>query len=199
MATVTKTPSNTWKAVIRKSGWPTTIKTFRTKRDAADWARRTEDEMVRGVFIDRADSDRLLLKRALDRYVREVSPTKRATTSEAERKRAKPLKAQLGNYSLGAITPDRVAEYRDLRLEEGKSPSTVRLELALLSHLFTIAINEWRVGLVYNPVANIRKPAPAKGRDRRLGAKEQIKLPRLATSTQIQCSAGLRGLRSLPA
>ena len=47
MATITKTPSNTWKAIIRKRGWPTTIKTFRTKRDDQDWARRTEDEMVR--------------------------------------------------------------------------------------------------------------------------------------------------------
>ena len=34
MATISKTPSNTWKALIRKRGWPTTIKTFRTKRDA---------------------------------------------------------------------------------------------------------------------------------------------------------------------
>ena len=49
VATITKTPSNTWKAVIRKRGWPVTIKTFPTKRDAADWARSTEDEMVRGV------------------------------------------------------------------------------------------------------------------------------------------------------
>jgi hypothetical protein len=49
MATIVKTPSGTWKAVIRKIGWPTTAKTFRTKRDAEDWARRTEDEMVRGV------------------------------------------------------------------------------------------------------------------------------------------------------
>ena len=56
MATVTKTPSGTWKGIIRKVGWPTTSKTFRTKRDADDWARRTEDEMVRGVFIQRAKS-----------------------------------------------------------------------------------------------------------------------------------------------
>jgi hypothetical protein len=41
VATITKTPSNTWKAVVRKRGWPVTIKTFRTKRDAADWARST--------------------------------------------------------------------------------------------------------------------------------------------------------------
>lgn len=65
------------------------------------------------------------------------------------------------------------SEYRDERLEAGKSASTVRLELSLLSHLFTIAIKEWRVGLFYNPVANIRKPAPAKGRNRRLTADEE--------------------------
>ena len=176
MATITKTPSNTWKAMIRKRGWPTTIKTFRTKRDAQDWARRTEDEMVRGVYIDRAGSDRLLLRHALDRYLREVSSTKRATTSYAERHKAKALKESLGDYSLAAITPDLVAQYRDERLEAGKSNNTVRLELALLSHLFTIAIKEWRVGLFYNPVANIRKPSPGKGRDRRLTTDEEITL-----------------------
>jgi len=68
MATISKTPSKTWKAIIRKRGWPATIKTFRTKRDAEDWARRTGDEMVRGVYINRADADRLLLKQALDQH-----------------------------------------------------------------------------------------------------------------------------------
>ena len=58
MAALTKTPSGTWKATIRRVGWPTSAKTFRTKRDAEDWARRTEDEMVRGVFIQRAPSEK---------------------------------------------------------------------------------------------------------------------------------------------
>jgi hypothetical protein len=68
MATLVKTPSGTWKAVIRKSGWPAETKTFRTKRDAEDWSRRTEDEMVRGVFIQRGASERLNFGAALDRY-----------------------------------------------------------------------------------------------------------------------------------
>ena len=173
MATITKTPSNTWKAIIRKRGWPATIKTFRTKRDAADWARRTEDEMVRGVYINRAGAEKLLLEKALDRYLSEVSSSKRKSTAYAESQKAKSLKKKFGAYSLAAITPDLVAEYRDERLAAGKSASTVRLELALLSHLFTIAIKEWRVGLFYNPVGNIRKPTPAPGRDRRLGADEE--------------------------
>ena len=69
MATLVKTSSGTWKAVIRKTGWPTTSKTFRLKRDAEDWARRTEDEIVRGVYIKRSSSERLTIEEALKRYL----------------------------------------------------------------------------------------------------------------------------------
>lgn len=41
--------------MVRESAWPTASKTFRSKRDAADWSRRTEDEMVRGVCSDPAN------------------------------------------------------------------------------------------------------------------------------------------------
>jgi hypothetical protein len=68
MATIVKTSSGTWKALIRKTGWPATAKTFRTKRDAEDWARRTEDEMVRGVYIQRAPAERMTVEAALTRY-----------------------------------------------------------------------------------------------------------------------------------
>jgi integrase len=176
MATVTKTPSGTWKAIIRKVGWPTTSKTFRTQRDAMDWSRRTEDEMVRGVYIQRGPSERLILNDALDRYLREVTPTKKPFTQRGEISKAKQLKAELGKYSLAAITPDLVAEYRDKRLGEGKKNNTVRLELALLGHLFTVAIQEWRIGLAINPVASIRKPSPGAGRKRRLSPEEETKL-----------------------
>lgn len=54
----------------------------------------------------------------------------------------------------------------------------MRLELALLSHLYTVGIKEWRTGLIYNPVANIRKPAPHRGRDRRLSKDEEQKVLR---------------------
>lgn len=79
----------------------------------------------------------------------------------------------LGKYSLAAVTPDVVARYRDDRLASGRSANTVRLELALLSHMYTTAIREWRVGVTYNPVAQIRKPPPGAGRRRRLSRREE--------------------------
>ena len=173
MATIVRTPSNTWKAVVRKQGWPTAAKTFRTKRDAEDWARRTEDEIVRGVYIQRSPSERMTLAAALDRYLAEVTPSKKPSTQAGEQKKAKTLRDALGAYSLAALSSDIVARFRDERLAKGKTSNTVRLELALLGHLFTIAIKEWRLGLVQNPVANIRKPSPGQGRDRRLAGKEE--------------------------
>jgi len=195
MATLVKTPSGTWKAVIRKTGWPTTAKTFRTKRDAEDWARRTEDEMVRGVYIQRGPSERTSVEQALQRYLAEVSPTKRPASAESDARHARPLIAHLGKYSLAALSPELIAKFRDERLAgadrkdaKGKpapkprSPNTVRLDLALLGHLFNVAIKEWGIGLTYNPVQSIRRPAPSPGRDRRLSAEEEARLLGLVDS-----------------
>ncbi|WP_225181507.1 hypothetical protein [Pectobacterium aroidearum] len=57
------------------------FKTFRLKRDAEDWARPTEDEIVRGVYIKRSSSERLTIEQVLTRYLSEVSPTKRTATA----------------------------------------------------------------------------------------------------------------------
>lgn len=186
MATLVKTDSGTWKAVIRKTGWPTSIKTFRLKKDAEDWARRTEDEMMRGTFIQRSSSERLTFEKAIQRYLSEVTPTKRPLTQYAERKRSTQLLSFFGKYSLASITSELVAEFRDIRLagedrmKDGKpqprAANTVRLELALLGHLFTIAIKEWGLGLTFNPVMNIRRPAPGPGRNRRLTSEEENRL-----------------------
>ena len=176
MATITQTPSGTWKALVRRQGWPAQIKTFRTKRDCQDWARRIEDEIIRGVYIQRSTNERILIKEALDRYIDEVSITKKASTYKNEKISASNINSKLGIYSLVGITPSMVAKYRDKRLNEGKSNNTVRIELALLSHLYTIAIKEWGMGLTYNPVSNIRKPSPGKGRERRLVDGEENRL-----------------------
>ncbi|WP_041931276.1 site-specific integrase [Pseudomonas brassicacearum] len=207
MATIVKTPAGTWKAVIRKTGWPTNAKTFRTKRDAEDWSRRTEDEMVRGVYIQRSGSERLTLEKALQQYLREVSPTKKPTTQRAEATKAQQLIRHLGKYSLAALSSEVIANYRDTRLgsltNRGNptSNNTVRLELALLSHLFTVAIQEWGLGLTFNPVLNIRKPSPGEGRDRRLSPEEERRLlaavnnhsnPMLGWIVRIALETGMR-------
>ncbi|MGX2041500.1 site-specific integrase [Methylocaldum sp. MU1018] len=141
--------------------------------------------MVLGIHIQRAPAERMTVQAALQRYLSEVTPTKRPSTQAAERRRAAILIEKLGKYSLIALTPEIVAQHRDNRLagdfgDNGeripRSNNTVRLELALLGHMFTVAIKEWGLGLTYNPVLNIRRPAPGPGRNRRLSADKEKRL-----------------------
>lgn len=113
---------------------------------------------------------------ALDRYVKEVVPTKKPGSQRRDISRAEFLKSKLGQYSLAALNAELIAEFRDERLAEGRANNTVRLELALLSHMYTIAIKEWSLGIVANPVLNIRKPSPGQGRNRRLNGDEEVRL-----------------------
>lgn len=145
--------------------------------------------MVRGMYIQRAPAERMTVEDALKRYLAEVTPTKRPMTQISERLHSKPLIQHLGKYSLAALTTEIVAQYRDIRLagedrkdKDGKQKSqpraanTVRLDLALLGHMFTVAIKEWGLGLPFNPVLNIRKPSPGPGRNRRLSVDEEKRL-----------------------
>ena len=113
----------------------------------------------------RAPAERMTFEKAIQRYIVEVTPTKRPETQTRESKRAQPLTSFFGRYSLAGITPDLVAQYRDMRLagedrknEDGKAipraANTVRLELALLGHLFTVAVKEWGLGLIYRRTKN---------------------------------------------
>jgi integrase len=73
--------------------------------------------------------------------------------------------------SIGKITGEVIAQYRDARLKE-VSQNTVRLELAFLSVVFEQCRKEWGLA-VSNPVKQIRMPKPGKPRQRRLEAGEE--------------------------
>lgn len=158
--------------------------------------------MRRGAFIRREPAERITISDALNRYLREVVPTKRASTQSGNRSQAEHLRRFFGDYALAAVMPDLVAAYRDKRrLEEHRAANTVRVELALLSHVFEMAIKEWRLGLSINPVRAIRWPAPGQGRDRRLSAAEEAKLleacdshsnPMLGWMVRLALSTGMR-------
>ena len=69
-----------------------------------------------------------------------------------------------------------MAAYRDERIQAGKSPSTIRNEINIISHVFNIAKREWGLEGLRNPVENVRKPKQHKGRDRRLEDGEEKRL-----------------------
>jgi integrase len=106
----------------------------------------------------------------LERYVAEVTPTKKGESQERYRA-AQLMKTKLGDLFMDKINGEVVAKYRDQRLIE-VSNNTVRLELAFLSVVFEQSRKEWGLA-VSNPVRQIRMPKPGKPRTRRLETGEE--------------------------
>ncbi len=177
-----------WQVQIQKRGFPSQTRTFRTKAEAQSWAAVIESEMARGVWQDRSEIESTLLDEALERYAREILPGKKGRTSEMsllKQWRNRPV----AKMFLASIRGKDIAEaIRDMQ-EEGKGANTVRLHLALLSHLFNVARREWGMEALGNPVELVRRPKLPRGRDRRLLEGEESRLLEACRSTSAELAA----------
>jgi integrase len=173
--TITKRGTSQYLARIRLTGYPTFSKTFSTRRAAMAWAVGHEKAILENGDDALKRESKLTLSAAFTRYGQEVTPQKKGKANELsyiKRWQLNPIVA----LPLAKIRGADVARYRDARLAEGKSGNTIRLELALLSHVYEVARKDWGMETLINPVKAIRKPKVARGRDRRLHPGEEAKL-----------------------
>lgn len=173
MATIRKAKSGWWQAIVRRKGHPIQSKTYEAKRDAEEWARDIETRMDRGVFVDRSEAEATTLHEALERYEREVTVKKDGAGQERVRIRSW-KNDPLAKCSLASLRGADFAKWRDDRLEN-VSPSTVQKDLAVISHLFTVAIKDWGLA-VTNPIASIKVPTEDNSRIRRFEDDEEERL-----------------------
>lgn len=201
MATVqrrtNKDGSYSYKVEVRKKGFPPQRATFKRKTDANKWARQTESAIEEGRYFKTTEARKHTLSDAINRYKKSVLPEKKDS-----RKQGAQLdwwRDNLGAYTLADITPALLGEARD-DLAKTRSPATVVRYLAALSHVFTIAVNEWG-WLEDNPIRKVRKPKEPKGRNRYLTEDEIPALleacnnssnPYLHTIVVLALSTGMR-------
>ena len=170
MPTIRKKGDRQWHAQIRKRGYPAQTKTFTTRADAEKWATIIESEMERGVFVSRTEAEGTLLREVVERYRREVLPTKRGKATDESR--LKTLLAHFGDYKLASITSTSVAKFRDERLKCVGAQSVIH-EINLLSRVLKAAMLDWGIALPAGlPTAQVRKPSKPRGRDRRVSQAE---------------------------
>ncbi len=124
----------------------------------------------------------------LSRYLAEVVPYKPKDAKNVKRHLMR-WKKELGAFKITKMHPSHIARVRDQLLNEktlrGKkrSSSTVVRYLSSLSHLFSIAVNEWG-WIKNNPVFSIKKPKNATGRLRYLSKEEMFILLKQCKSSR---------------
>lgn len=169
---------NKWQARIQRIDGPHLTKSFENIADAKKWARKIEREYDQGHY----DSHRsqMLLSDAITKYAVEISPHKKRYQIEIYRLRAW-KKQEFSKLPLNKITTQYLALWRNQMIDNGFKANTIRLHLAVLSHLFNIARTEWGFENLKNPVLNLTKPKCIPKRIHRISDKD---ISLLVTNTE---------------
>ena len=181
-----------YRVKVRLKGKPTQSATFARLTDAKKWAAATETAIREGRHFTKAEAKRHTLVDLIDRYTRDVLPTKREGKKQTGQLQW--WKAQLGAYTLADVTPALIVECRDRLADDPQkpgvdrlSPATINRYLATLSHAFTIAVKEWG-WLEDSPMRRVTKGKESRGRVRFLSDDER---GRLLAACQVSSNAAL--------
>lgn len=120
-----------WRAQVRRRNHKPETRTFRTKREADEWARGLEARMDAGAVPKSA----ALLKVAdlIDDYRRMRDEGGRAIEPTTNTHyMLEHLRDDLGHESVTALTPARLVQWASARKAEGAGPYTINMELAAL-------------------------------------------------------------------
>ena len=173
-----KDGTSSYRVQIRKKGHPPVRATFARLTDAKRWATQTEAAIAEGRYFKTLEAQKHTFGEMVDRYSRDVLPQRKDSYERA--RHLKRWKEELGELALADVTPAKIAEVRDKMLSEKtpntgvlRKPATVNRYLAALSHVFTLAVNEWG-WLEDSPMRKVKKPKEPCGRVRFLSEDETI-------------------------
>jgi len=188
-----------YRVKVRLKGYPTQTATFARLTDARRWVQETETAIRDGRHFKTAESKRHALADLVGRYLDDVLPAYKPKEIYNRRKALCLWCDQIGDRLLSDVTPQLIVECRD-RLGRDRAPATVVRYMGILSHAFTVAVNEWG-WLDDTPMRKVKKPAMPRGRVRFLDDDERRRLldaclvsesPHLYPTVVLALSTGVR-------
>jgi len=161
-----------WRAEVARRGVRMS-KVFPTKAQAQSWATKIEADILAGTLKPGSD---MTVKQAIDRYLREVAPSRRGGVYEKRRLLAlHRLCPWLVELRVSEVTSDHMARWRDERRKAVSDSSVVR-ESADLRTLWRHC-RSWRV-METDPFKELPMPKKGHARARRTNAQEIKRLLR---------------------
>ena len=160
---------------VRRKHGQRLYRTFDLKSDAQCFAKEAELQIQQNRFRDISEASKTTLKIVLHRYLREIIKNK----ADKKRERSKYnviLRHGVCNKILTELRTSDFAKYRDERIEQGMSNSTINRELSAIRVAIQTSIDEWDCWLPENPVKSSIKVSENPARERRLNAGEYEKL-----------------------
>ena len=169
--------SLSYRVKVRLKGHPVATGTFQRLTDAKRWAQSTEAAIREGRYFKTAEAKRHTLGDLVDRYIKEVIPTKPKNASNIKQ-HLDWWETKLGSYALSDVTPALIVKYRNdllatkTRRGTKMANGTVVRYMASLSHAFSLAVKDWQ-WIDDSPLRKVTKPKEPRGRERFLSDAER--------------------------
>ena len=162
-------------ALVRRKGFKTVVKSFRTKSEAKKWGRAIERELDLGNYNDFSEAQRLTLADLFTRYLRENKHKKIKSWRMHEFRIGILLKDTISDTNLLRLSSKHLSEFKDRKRKE-VGPSTYNKYLSLISVVIETARKDWGIYLADNPVRSGVREREPRPRDRTLTADEYQRL-----------------------
>lgn len=159
----------TYQAKVRRAGHPVLSKTFPSREMAEAWINERELAIYQGCTAPARST--ASVGDVVQRYLQEVTPTKRGSDTERFHIRAI-QNSPIIQYTVATLTGQAVRQWRDARLKV-VAPATVNRQLGLLHAILEFARKEWGISGGVNPVSDVSRPSQPPSRDRRLSQDEE--------------------------
>lgn len=169
---ITQDGKTSYRVKVRLKGYPTQTATFHRLTDAKKWIQDTESAIREGRHFKTAKAKKHTFNDLVTRYCKEILPQYSDRERQERKAKLEWWNKGLGYLLLADVTPSAITEYRN---SLNRSNATKNRYLAALSHLFTVAVQEWE-WLEDNPTRKIKKPKEPRGRVRFLDDNERSRL-----------------------
>lgn len=176
--------SPVYRVKIRLKGRPALSRTFTRKSDAKIWARNKEAELEKERSFGVSAHSSKPVSVLIERYMREVWPQRRSEKAYVKTCLSW-WNAEIGQITIEQLSVSALSECRDKLLgmkhkshkfagasEKRKTPRTVIRYLDALSHVFTVAVQEWE-WMESNPIQRVKRPQLPRHRVRFLNDDER--------------------------
>ena len=162
-------------AQVRRKGFKTLVKSFRTRTEAKKWGRAVERDWDQGKYIDYSEAQGFTLGEVMQRYIREDKHKKIKSWRMHEFRIAILLKDTISDTNLLRLSSKHLSEFKDRKRKE-IGPSTWNKYLSLISVVIDTARRDWGIYLPNNPVRSGVREREPRPRDRTLEGDEYERL-----------------------
>ena len=152
MASITKLPSGSWRAQVRRNGRYVS-KTFKRRRDADEWTVDMERRIDRGESVSKSRPKHLnTLIDLVDLHIADMHESRKPLRRSKSYSLNK-LKQDIGHTRINQIDRETIVEFGRMRAAEGAGPATIAMDI---SYLKTIMLHAKAVHGVHTPVEEVK-------------------------------------------